>query len=267
MVVKDTWDAEKTKEPPYYDGIYHDLCEKGLDWGISPSGVPGTAKKDDRFPREAYMQSMMTDPSKEFPDDLKSIPLRGWARMVNVNKQDEDTLEWREMNHWRLFMPLYDYGTLDDLIEAHKKAHKAIPEPFIWYALECLMKGARQLELQARERSALTSHDDVIIMCDLKPQNIFLGPPNLLHFPVYPEAHLADFGGAQLTHSRDPLNLNDELPQVYTPGWRAPEQVVYSGADENGTYTFKAVDIYMHNWTNVWYDDLKTCVLRERKTC
>jgi len=120
-------------------------------------------------------------------------------------------------------MPLYDYATLQALIDAHTRKEKAIPEPFIWHTFMCLMRAAVQLEEQARLRPNGTN-SDVIVVFDMKPNNILLARPDRTStFPIYPRPHIADLGGGCLTSQNDPANIQERLRYTYTPGYLAPE--------------------------------------------
>jgi serine/threonine protein kinase len=186
--IKDAFDNKSTKEEGLYGNrnIYQSLVTKGLDFGIDPwSDLLGLADVDSRFYKEAYLQGIMTDPKSSHP--VYSVPLWGFLR------KGQSLLP--AYNHWRLYMPLYDYGDMYDLIRDHSLQKKAIPEPFIWHTLRCLLIGAVQLYELPRQLDGATS-SDVIVVFDMKPENILLAPPDQNgNFPIYPVPHIADLGG------------------------------------------------------------------------
>jgi serine/threonine protein kinase len=187
--IKDNFDSKSTKEEGLYRNrnIYQTLVAKGLDFGVDPwSNLLGQADADSRFYKEAYLQGIMTVPNPSH--QVYSVPLWGYARKGQSLRPD--------YNHWRLYMPLYAYGDMFDLIHDHNLQKKAIPEPFIWHTLHCLLIGAVQLCELPRQLNG-SSSSDVIVVFDMKPDNILLAPPDQNGtFPIYPVPHIADLGGA-----------------------------------------------------------------------
>ncbi|THV78112.1 hypothetical protein D6D27_09240 [Aureobasidium pullulans] len=214
VVIKDTFEPvwNSTEDKGMYKYIYRQLFQKGLDFGASLSHAPGKAPAKDRFFKEAYMHGVMTttDPVEEF----YTVPLWGYARKKT---------NMFEYNLWRLYMPLFDCRDLRSLVGVHKDANRRIPEPFLWYTLDCLMKAAILMEKNPRELLE-AGNDDVIVVFDMKLENIFLASPDQnKSFPIYPRPYIADLGGACLTAPDDPLNTSNSLPFQYTKQWEAPE--------------------------------------------
>jgi len=190
VAIKDTFEIEhiSTEERYPYTNVYYDLVTKGMDFGVDPfsGAAPGYADPDRRFLKEAYIQGIMTEPNST--EEIYSVPLWGYSR------KPTSLLPGR--NQWRLYMPLYEYGDLFDLIHAHYIKKRGIPEPFIWHTLRCLLIAVEQLTVQARKRIGSTDSDFIAVM-DMKPENIFLAPPDQTStFPIYPRPYLADLGGA-----------------------------------------------------------------------
>lgn len=185
VAIKDTWDADSTEEKGTYSNVYNSLVAKGMDFGADPGAALGKANIDKRFQKEAYLQGIMTEPSSN--QEIYSVPLWGYRRRPESVRPG--------YNQWRLYMPLYEYGDLHQVIVAHRIHQRGIPEPFIWHTFRCLLTGAEQLTEQVRKRQG-SDKDDVIIVFDMKPDNILLAPPNQTStFPIYPRAHIADLGG------------------------------------------------------------------------
>lgn len=217
VVIKDAFEGvwEPTAEKGLYTDIYLQLRYKGLDFGADPTNPIGQAAPERRFLKEAYLQGLMTVPGVN--EEIYCSQLYGYARKLSERPYS------KHHNHWRLYMPLYDYGDLQKLISAHVYKAVAIPEPFIWHTLICLMEGAIQLEEHARLRPNRTD-SDVIVVFDLKPGNILLAQPDRTStFPIYPRPHIADLGGGALTNENDPKNLQNKLNPVHSPGYLAPE--------------------------------------------
>lgn len=186
VAIKDAFDTDSTKEKGPYSNVHNSLVAKGMDFGADPTAAPGKANIDRRFLKEAYLQGIMTEPSSN--QEIYSVPLWGYRR-----KPDSVLPGY---NQWKLYMPLYDYGDLLSLIKAHRARRTGIPEPFIWHTFRCLLTGSQQLTEQVRKRQG-SEEEDVIVVFDLKPDNILLAPPNQTStFPIYPRAHIADLGGA-----------------------------------------------------------------------
>jgi serine/threonine protein kinase len=217
IVIKDAFEStrESTAEEGIYTDIYRQLVNKGLDLGVDPTHEAGKAAPELRFLKEAYLQGLMT--AHDASEEIYAVPLYGYARKLLPTPHS------RVHNHWRLYLPLYDYGDLQGVISAHTVKQQAIPEPFIWHTLICLMKAAVQLEEQARLRPHPTD-SDVIVVFDMKPANILLAPPKRgSTFPIYPRPHIADLGGGGLTNQKDPVNLLGGPSFSWSPGYMAPE--------------------------------------------
>lgn len=95
---------------------------------------------------------------------------------------------------------------------------KWIPESFIWYLFESLVKAGIAMERADPTNTTLYIHGDI------KAGNIFLDSPNPNHYAHYPTPTLADFGWVERTSPADPDNPR-LLSGIGTPGYRAPEQV------------------------------------------
>jgi serine/threonine protein kinase len=214
VIIKDFFDRDSTLEEGPYTGVYDDLVRKGLDFGVDSTRPIGSAQVFYRFCKEAYLQGIMTEPDQD--KQLFSVPLWGYASKPKLNDTN------KIYNHWRLYMPLYDYGDLSHLIHQHQFMKKAIPEPFLWHTLICLVTAALQMEEQARKLPN-SSDSDVIIVFDIKPQNILLAPPGGDTFPVYPRPHLADLGGGFLSNDQDMDNIHNNQGFCFTRGYLAPE--------------------------------------------
>lgn len=210
IAIKDVYSLDSPAEPAKYAGIYDTLRSRGLDWGVNVEGPGAAAHSDRRFFREAYMMGLLTNFGGP-PNN--AVPLLGYTK-----RDTQISLGTR----WRLYMPFYEYGTLDKLIEEHTIANKHIPEPFIWYTFISLLTAARQMETEVRKRPNAVK-DEVMVFSDIKLENILLAAPDDTSFPVYPKSHLADLGGAVLTHPDDDENINKRLPWVITPEFIAPE--------------------------------------------
>lgn len=242
VVIKDSFErtSDSTAETGLYKGIYRQLRDKGMDFGADPTHKIGHAAPEHRFYKEAYLQGLMTVPGSS--EEIYCNPLWGYAKRLLDNPYSS------AHNHWRLYMPLYDYGDLDNLIKEHYYKKKAIPEPFIWHTFICLMKAAVQLEEQARSRPNNTD-SDVIVVFDMKPGNILLAAPdNKKSFPIYPRPHLADLGGGNLTNKNDFDNRIHAQHFAFTPGYLAPEMVKPS----TGSPALLPHSVLRGTCTNVW---------------
>ncbi|KAG9589276.1 kinase-like protein, partial [Aureobasidium melanogenum] len=236
--IKDSFDRHSTEETGFYQDVYKQLARKGLDFDVDPEREIGHARSDKRFCKEAYLQGIMTEPNSD--KEIFAVPLWGFSRKCS-------SLRGSEHNHWRLYMPLYDYGSMFNLIHGHKKRRKAIPEPFIWHTLHCLFSGAVQLNEQAQKREGSTK-SDIIVVFDMKLDNILLAPPSRTSaFPIYPRPHIADLGGACLTNREDEQNRKSKLNCQTTTGYVPPELYARYVYDDQSLQ-----NIGCHDWTNVW---------------
>jgi serine/threonine protein kinase len=185
--IKDVFDTRPTEEKGIYKDIYHSLVAKDMDFGADPwTKYLGQARVDKRFYKEAYLQGIMTEHDSK--QEIYSVPLWGYRRKKESLRPD--------FNHWRLYMSLYDYGDLYNVIYVHLVKQRGIPEPFIWHTIRCLLIGSEQLSDLPKKLEGATD-SDVIVVFDMKPENILLAPPNQMStFPTYPRPHIADLGGA-----------------------------------------------------------------------
>lgn len=113
MVIKDFWLGESTAEPPAYKGIYEDLVDKGMDFGVDPDR-PGKATADERFLREAYLQGLMTN--RNHPYSNNTVPLRGYKKGDKHEYKEDGSVK---RTHWRIYLDLLHAGDLSNLIEEH----------------------------------------------------------------------------------------------------------------------------------------------------
>jgi serine/threonine protein kinase len=137
-------------------------------------------------------------------------------------------------------------GDLYDFIDHYEEIGKPIPEPFIWWTMECLASALVQMETCARARShAREQKDETIVMVDMKPKNIFLDAAGYSkRYHIYPRPKVGDFGSAHLTHKQDPANVFCKLEVLWSRGFLAPElsrpyhsgdekEAIDGGDDEN----------------------------------
>lgn len=253
MVIKDLWSHEGTNEPSAYQGIYDDLVRKGMDFGVAASGIAGEAQPEERFFKEAYLQGFLTDPSGSSP--VYTVPLRGYKKGHLSNET--------KGAHWRMYMDLLHAGDLSRLVESQyewneqgQKIPVLLPEAFLWWTFSCIANALVQMDNRIKTRSGARSEgDEVLVMIDLKPDNIFLDAVRGNEYPIYPKPLMADFGSAHITHKTDPKNFcpdeeslnsasvkDEPLIERATIGYWAPEM----GRPRQG------IKEPLHSWTNVW---------------
>lgn len=110
--IKDSFVQHSTKEEGLYQNVYQQLVRKGFDFDVDPETELGHARSDQRFCKEAYLQGIMTEPDSK--EEIFSVALYGYNRQI-------PSLRGSEYKHWRLYMPLYEYSTLSNLMNAHRK--------------------------------------------------------------------------------------------------------------------------------------------------
>ncbi|KAI5251860.1 kinase-like protein [Aureobasidium subglaciale] len=193
--------------------------------------------------REIFMQRVLT----EMVDDPKQI--------YTVPLLAAEHCSW-SIDAWRLYTPYYAFGDLYDFIEKQgkedymtmKTGHRQMPEPFIWYLLHRLACAAVIMDITLRTKQADGTYTDhQMVHVDLKPENIFLGPPGTLGkhtaFAAYPVAYVGDFGNAIITYEGA---LHDHLAWGNcTRGWSPPELTPY----DDGPQTWQAAPT---SRSNVW---------------
>lgn len=272
MVIKDLWSREDTQEPPAYQGIYEDLVRKGLDFGVAASGKAGEAQPDERFFREAYLQGLFTDPSGSSP--VYTVPLRGYKKghLTDDNKG----------THWRVYMDLFHAGDLWNLVYHHTSVDDQgytvdvpLPEAFIWWVFTCIANALVQMDNCIKTRkNARPEGDEVLVMIDMKPQNILLDAIRGNKYPIYPKPLMSDFGSAHITYKTDPKNVcpdegsadkdpaDKPINQIATVGYWAPEMSKWYG---NQDIPQQGIQEPLHSWTNIWQAGRMIEALMRRK--
>ncbi len=119
----------------------------------------------------------------------------------------------------QLYYDFYNRGDLHDLIENYRDQWQQIPEEFLWHAYRQISEGLAFIHHGYDKRALCPppAEWNPIIHGDVKPKNIFLGPPDSFsNDPLareYPSIVLGDFGLADLHPSR----------RWGTPIWQPPE--------------------------------------------
>ncbi|KAH0269648.1 hypothetical protein KCU91_g8576, partial [Aureobasidium melanogenum] len=272
MVIKDIQSREDTQEPPAYRGIYEDLVRKGLDFGVAASGKAGEAQPDERFFREAYLQGLFTDPSGSSP--VYTVPLRGYKK-GHLPDDEKGT-------HWRVYMDLFHAGDLWNLVHHHTSVDDRgytvdvpLPEAFIWWFFTCIANALVQMDNCIKTRNnARPEGDEVLVMIDMKPQNILLDAIRGNEYPIYPKPLMSDFGSAHITYKTDPKNVcpdedsadkdpaDKPINQIATVGYWAPEMSKWYGMQDIPQQGIKEP---LHSWTNIWQAGRMIEALMRRK--
>jgi serine/threonine protein kinase len=215
LVIKDSWSLEGIHEPEIYRGIYDELVRKGM---MLSDAIFGSASTRVPFYKEAYVQGLLTPHSRATQSD--TVRLRGYRR----GNEDDPSGTYGSV-HWRLYMDHCYAGDLHHFINYYAVRSRPIPEPFIWWAMECLASALVQMETAARARShARKEKDETIVMVDMKPLNIFLDAAGQGdRYPLYPRIKVGDDGSAHITYKDDPENKFNRLAIIWSPGYLAPE--------------------------------------------
>ena len=187
MVIKDLWSRESTNEPSAYQGIYDDLVRKGMDFGVAASRKAGEAQPEERFFKEAYLQGLFTDPSGS--SAVYTVSLRGYKK---GHLPDEE-----KGAHWRVYMDLLHAGDLSGLVESQYETNEQgfdisvpLPEAFLWWTFSCIANALVQMDNRIKTRSGARSEgDEVLVMIDMKPQNILLDAVRGNEYPIYEASH------------------------------------------------------------------------------
>jgi serine/threonine protein kinase len=267
-VIKDSSSRKSTDEPEVYKGIYEELVRKAMNMS---DAIFGSSSRPP-FYKEAYIQGLLTPESRATQSD--TVRLRGYRRGNAVDPHGSPGSV-----HWRLFMDHCYAGDLSDFIDHYEEMGKPIPEPFIWWTMECLASALVQIEICARARShARKQKDETIVMVDMKPKNIFLdGAGYSKRYPIYPRPKIGEFGAAHLTHMQDPANIFCRLEVIWSRGFLAPElskpyhsgdeKEAIKGGDEdedgggnedededvdNAHVEEEKEYLPLYSWTNVW---------------
>ena len=116
----------------------------------------------------------------------------------------------------QLYFDFYPGGDLYKLMVRYFEEWQAVPESFIWHCFLQISEGLAYLH-HGYDRRTLdglppASEWQTIIHGDIKPENIFLGPPTP-ETHGYPSLVLGDFGLATI----------DEIPVAGTWMWQPPE--------------------------------------------
>lgn len=114
----------------------------------------------------------------------------------------------------QLYFDYYPGGDLFKVIARYYEAWQVVPESFIWHCFLQLSEALAYIHYgyDRRQVCGLPSGWQSIIHGDIKPENIFLGPPTP-DSHGYPSLVLGDFGLATI----------DEVPFAGTWKWQPPE--------------------------------------------
>lgn len=120
----------------------------------------------------------------------------------------------------QLYYEYYSHGDLYGLIRHHEKNIAFIPETFMWHAYLQLSEALAFLHTGYDQRASYSVPADwqPVIHGDLKPENIFLSPPNASSpSPLdreYPSLVIGDFGLATLVENQRPGTLVYQPPEM-----------------------------------------------------
>lgn len=143
---------------------FHDPQKWHGDTTISPSA-------GNCVPMEAHTQCLMGE-----------VPLSESDNTVRLLAAPE---VWYDRPHaFRLYMEFAPHGDVKELIKLHAEHREPVPEMFLWLVFRALLRNALIMEqggIQTKRNPW-----SQIVHCDLKAENLFLGPPNEDYYPHYP---------------------------------------------------------------------------------
>ena len=120
----------------------------------------------------------------------------------------------------QLYYEYYSHGDLYDVIHHHEKNMVSIPETFMWHAYLQLSEALAFLHTGYDQRVCHSVPADwrPVIHGDLKPDNVFLSPPNPSSpnplFREYPSLVIGDFGLATLMENNRAGTLVYQPPEL-----------------------------------------------------
>jgi serine/threonine protein kinase len=126
--------------------------------------------------------------------------------------------------HLTFILEYCDGGTLEDMIQQHRRSGRRISEAFLWHAVLGIANAIAFLHWGIRDAAngGQPAHGwKTICHLDIKPQNVFLS--NSDRRRSYPRIVLGDFGCAT---SRSDIYYGMAHPRVQeagTPSWYPPE--------------------------------------------
>jgi hypothetical protein len=138
----------------------------------------------------------------------------------------------------------------DEREEEEEEQVCAIPEPFLWYVLECLTFACLLLERGSADANT-TKEDNwqQIVHRDIKLDNTYLDIPSNETYPCYPRAILADLGMAFRTFNNDLRHPMDFVHYERTDTWQAPEKIP---TIHRTTYEPNPAGWLLGAHTNIW---------------
>ena len=118
-------------------------------------------------------------------------------------------------NTLQLYFDYYPGGDLFGLMVRYSDAWENVPEPFIWHCFLQLSEALAYIHHGYDRRQLCASHPNwqQVIHGDLKPENIFLGPPTP-DSHGYPSLVLGDFGLATIDEVRAPGTWKWQPPEL-----------------------------------------------------
>ncbi|KAM0719904.1 hypothetical protein Q7P37_004039 [Cladosporium fusiforme] len=183
------------------------------------------------YPDGLFDHGLWTDPD----DVLDKVPLEVNV-MLKLNEVESPNIVvlrnffvYPGKAMFRMLMEYCPYGDANDWSNKYSidTRNQSIPEPAIWYLLECLVNvGLILLQGSTDTNAPRPEWGNEIVHRDIKPDNIFLGPfpePTGDNWAMYPVFKVGDYGLAIETSDDDPNN-----PAAYlhagTFHYMAPEQ-------------------------------------------
>ncbi len=178
----------------------------------------------------------MRDPDRREHMEIKAMQniwhLPGSDRCVELRHSEKDD----KRKFYRIYMNYCGYGSMHQLVKDfgeeglayHGPDQDPIPEPAIWWFLECMTEACLLMQYGGVEENEARPGWEAIVHRDLKLGNIFLDEPKP-HGPFaeYPVARVGDYGIAIMTSNDDPMNPDAYNYAQSTLCWAAPEQEAF----------------------------------------
>lgn len=152
---------------------------------------------EDRITNELKaMQTFWNDPScmNENHDKSQFVQLVGFSALDVPRRMQRLRMEFCPNGDLDQLVKHYALQINGDYVFYGRVQTARLPEPFLWYVFETLIKACLVMEQGSIQPTLASAWHEVVVHRDLKLENIFLSMPDSTYYAAYPRPVVGDFG-------------------------------------------------------------------------